>query len=565
MLGYKTSSLAFLLYKLPTERKYTKFEIAKKSGGTRVIHAPIDRIKTLQRRLANILYACRVEIEREGQQRKPLSHGFRKSLSIITNAQPHKNRRYVLNLDIQDFFPSFNFGRVRGFFIKNRDFALKEKIATIIAQIACHDNALPQGSPCSPVIADMIAHLLDVRLAQLAKLHGATYSRYADDLTFSTNKKDFPPALGACEDAAGFEWVLGDDLVQTINDAGFAINPSKTRMQCRTGRQLVTGLTVNKKVNIRPEYYRVARAMCNSLFQTGVYHRGTPSALAAETSEDVAPAGEEAPTLNQLHGILSHIHYVKDSVDIRHPLDKKKNAQEKKNNPTAARKLYAKFLFYRYFVNLEQPIILCEGKTDNVYLRYAIRMLGDFHPILGSWSGEIFDINISFFNYSNRAHDVLGLGGGASDLKHFLRKYRPTLEKFNHRPLNYPVIVLIDNDDGAKQIFSVIKNTYNSAITLKSSELFFHVTNNLYLVKTPELGETGVSYIEKFFDSALTDMKLDGKKFNPDKKHGAEDEYGKVVFAEKVVRPNAHKIDFSKFAQILQRIVAVIDHYKPPA
>ena len=70
---------------------------------------------------------------------------------------------------MQEFFPSFNFGRVRGFFIRNRDFALKKNIATIIAQIACHDNALPQGSPCSPVIADMIAHLLDVRLAQLAK------------------------------------------------------------------------------------------------------------------------------------------------------------------------------------------------------------------------------------------------------------------------------------------------------------------------------------------------------------------------------------------------------------
>ena len=79
-----------------------------------------------------------------------MSHGFRRHYSIITNARRHKRRRYVLNLDLQDFFPSFSFGRVRGFFIHNNSFKLNEKVATIIAQIACHENVLPQGSPCSP-------------------------------------------------------------------------------------------------------------------------------------------------------------------------------------------------------------------------------------------------------------------------------------------------------------------------------------------------------------------------------------------------------------------------------
>jgi RNA-directed DNA polymerase len=79
---------------------------------------------------------------------------------------------------------SFNFGRVRGFFISNNDFKLSPKVSTLIAQIACHQNELPQGSPCSPVITNLITHILDVRLTQQAKKYGCKYSRYVDDITF---------------------------------------------------------------------------------------------------------------------------------------------------------------------------------------------------------------------------------------------------------------------------------------------------------------------------------------------------------------------------------------------
>src|SRR5690606_37911686 len=99
------------------------------------------------------------------------------------------------NIDIQDFFGSINFGRVWRYFEKQRDFALFPAIARTIAQIACHNKALPQGSPCSPVISNLIAHILDVRMAQLAARTGCRYSRYADDLTFSSNQHDFPAAI----------------------------------------------------------------------------------------------------------------------------------------------------------------------------------------------------------------------------------------------------------------------------------------------------------------------------------------------------------------------------------
>ena len=120
MLGFTPSGLSYVLYKFPPDKKYKKFSIPKKTGGTREINAPEKQLMSLQKRLANVLYLCRAEIER-ANPRHPISHGFRKKLSIITNAKPHRGRRFVLNVDIEDFFPSFNFGRVRGFFIKNNE------------------------------------------------------------------------------------------------------------------------------------------------------------------------------------------------------------------------------------------------------------------------------------------------------------------------------------------------------------------------------------------------------------------------------------------------------------
>ena len=96
----------------------------------------------------------------------------------------------------RNFFPSINFGRVRGFFLKDKHFSLQPPVATVLAQIACFENELPQGSPCSPVISNLIGHVLDGRLARFAKTHKCTYSRYADDITFSTSRKDFPPEIG---------------------------------------------------------------------------------------------------------------------------------------------------------------------------------------------------------------------------------------------------------------------------------------------------------------------------------------------------------------------------------
>ena len=273
LLDFRPKALSYILYKKPEAQKYTTFQIPKRNGGQRTIKAPIPALKLVQQRLSDYLQDCVEEININKNRKDRAAHGFKRKRSIITNARQHRHRRYVFNIDLEDFFPSIHFGRVRGFLIKNRDFELHEDVATVIAQIACHENSLPQGSPCSPVISNLVAHLLDMRLVSLASAAGCTYSRYADDLTFSTNKKDFPADIAVPSGAEGEShlWVPGMELQNVIERTGFRIHAAKTHLMYRTSRQNVTGLVVNDKVNVRCEYRHNVRAMVHRLVRTGEF------------------------------------------------------------------------------------------------------------------------------------------------------------------------------------------------------------------------------------------------------------------------------------------------------
>jgi RNA-directed DNA polymerase len=463
LLGFVPHGLSFVLYKIPEALKYTSFEIPKRNGGKRQIKAPEPRLALLQRRLANLLYACLDELKQGSPPaRRSLAHGFEKKRSIISNANLHKRRRYVLNLDLEDFFPSINFGRVRGFFLKDKHFQLQPKVATILAQIACHENGLPQGSPCSPVVSNLVGHLLDSRLARFAKIHKCTYSRYVDDLTFSTSRKEFPPQLANPVAGSEAEWQLGAELRGKIEHSGFQINDTKTRMQFRASRQVTTGLMVNEKVNIRQEYWRAARQMAHELFTKGTYYRKVPAALAGGSAGD-PPVGQELTGLATVEGILAHIHRVKEHTDRR-------KDSEKRKEPTAARRLYRDFLFYKSFVALDRPVIVPEGKTDSIYLRCAIRRLTGFHPKLGKISGGKFESKIRLMNYSATVHDVLELGRGASQLEPFVKNFQKTVGRFRHAPLSHPVIILVDNDEGGKSLFGFAKSKTGINISYNSPE-----------------------------------------------------------------------------------------------
>ncbi|MBC9031828.1 RNA-directed DNA polymerase [Sphingomonas sp. JC676] len=355
LLGFQPKPFAWVIYKQPA--KYSVFEIPKSRGGMRVIKAPEPKLKAVQARLAELLQDCIADINEARSQTEKLSHGFRRGHSIITNAYQHRSRRFVFNVDLADFFGTINFGRVRGFLMTNKHFALHERAATVLAHIVCDDNSLPQGAPTSPVVSNLIAHILDVRLAKLSRRFGLYYTRYADDLTFSTNSRTFAPEIAINDGAGG--WAAGPALIKAIQRSGFALNPKKTRMQLRQSRQDVTGLVVNEKVNIRSEYYRDARAKCDRLFKTGKYQ--TKHLL---RKEDGTFAIEELDgTLDQLEGTLSFIDSVK-----RH-----KQTIGRDHKRSGAERLYRSFLLYHHFYASQMPVILCEGKTDNIYVRCAVQ------------------------------------------------------------------------------------------------------------------------------------------------------------------------------------------------
>lgn len=191
-------------------------------------------------------------------------HGFTAHRSVATNAQAHERQSWVLNIDLEDFFPSINFGRVRGLLMA-RPYGLPANIATIIAQLCCRDRVLPQGAPTSPVVSNMICAKLDSQLNVLARRYKCVYTRYADDITFSRSSDTFPKALAARDMSASPPvTALGPVLQAVIEANGFRVNPLKVRLQSQHERQEVTGLTTNERVNVRRNYVRRIRAMLHN-------------------------------------------------------------------------------------------------------------------------------------------------------------------------------------------------------------------------------------------------------------------------------------------------------------
>ena len=114
ILGFTPKGVSYILYKKDAAKKYRTFEIPKKSGGTRTIQAPEKHLSLLQGRLAILLYACIDERKRKNQKFWFASHGFHKGRTIVSNADVHRRRSFVFNIDLDDFFGAINFGRDRG-------------------------------------------------------------------------------------------------------------------------------------------------------------------------------------------------------------------------------------------------------------------------------------------------------------------------------------------------------------------------------------------------------------------------------------------------------------------
>lgn len=262
LLEVKHSVLMFHVFKFPPAKKYTVFRVPKKSGGGREIRAPVSEIKIIQQKLnlaLRVIFRPRLCV-----------HGFRLHKSIVSNAREHTNRKYVLNVDLKDFFPSINFARVLGMF-QSYPYRFDKGVATVLARICCDEFEFPQGAPTSPIISNMICARMDSELKRLAQILKCWYSRYGDDLTFSTSREPFPHEL-AFETSTGtmVGVKVGGRLESLINSNGFSINYKKVRLQKWTQRQEVTGLIVNSRPNVDRAYRRQIRAMLHAWEKYGL-------------------------------------------------------------------------------------------------------------------------------------------------------------------------------------------------------------------------------------------------------------------------------------------------------
>lgn len=266
-MGVPLAELRFLSFERALTRvsHYQRFLLPKKTGGHRLISAPMPRLKRAQYWILDNILA-KVPLHEA-------AHGFVPGRSILTNASPHVGRDVVINLDLKEFFPSLSWRRVMG---KFRALGYPENVATLLALICSEPDVdemeldgerlylrkgprrLPQGAPTSPALTNLICLRLDKRLTGLAATLGFTYTRYADDLTFS--------ASGEAASKVG-------TLLKAVNDIvaaeGFTVHPDKTRIMRKHRRQEVTGLIVNDRVSVPRDTLRRFRALLHQIEKTG--------------------------------------------------------------------------------------------------------------------------------------------------------------------------------------------------------------------------------------------------------------------------------------------------------
>ena len=253
LVGLKPAQLAALMRPgTGAGSGYVEFEVPKRSGGARRISAPRAQLKQVQRAILEKLLAR--------MPAHPAAHGFVKGRSTMSNAEPHTGSTVVVRVDLEDFFPTVHYRRVVGLFQAH---GYGFEVASLLAGLTTHrpklpdgtvvwPGVLPQGAPTSPAIANLVCRRMDARLTALAKKAGGTYTRYADDLSFSF--KTPPERMGR------FLWWVNAILQQE----GFSENAPKRRVMRKGLRQRVTGLTVNQQVSIpRAERRRFKAILAN--------------------------------------------------------------------------------------------------------------------------------------------------------------------------------------------------------------------------------------------------------------------------------------------------------------
>jgi len=306
LLEIPESYLRRILYARREPHNYREFSIRKRRGGIRKISVPPTDLRILQAKL-NHVFQLVYRKKREAQ-------GFVRGRGILSNAALHVGKRWVLNVDLADFFPSINFGRVRGMLMAP-PYSVGRAAATVLSQICCSAEGLPQGAPSSPMLSNMVCGRLDGELGALARRHHATVSRYADDISFSLRQHDFPAELAyAPLGWIGSNVVIGSALQHVIESNGFTLNPEKSRLQLAYCRQEVTGIGVNVFPNVSRSLVREARAMLHAWDKFGELAAEREFLRRFDTQN--RRAGSATPSFRRvLKGKLDYIQMVRGRSD----------------------------------------------------------------------------------------------------------------------------------------------------------------------------------------------------------------------------------------------------------
>jgi RNA-directed DNA polymerase len=277
-------------------RMYQKFEVSKGKGKKRVISAPDHRLKMMQTKIASSLAAI--------YRPRNSVHGFVEGRSVKTNATAHLRSKFVMNLDIEGFFTAITEQRVSGLISA---LGIDGRVSEIVARICCNEGVLPQGAPSSPVISNMICFRMDKELQRIAKESRCIYTRYADDVTFSSYQPltllfegPPPPAGNFTPD------LLKDRLLAAFRSNGFAINPQKVHYGDKHSRRTVTGLKINEMVNVDRKFVRNTRAALFVAEKQGV-------TAAQKILKD--KYGREAGIASHLRGRISWVGHIKGPSD----------------------------------------------------------------------------------------------------------------------------------------------------------------------------------------------------------------------------------------------------------
>lgn len=403
ILKTKTSKIAFYAHYLPDKKKYKTHTISKRGGGDRLIDAPNKNLKLIQKSIACLL--------NEQYKARACVFAYIENRGIVEHGEVHVNQRWLLRIDIKDFFHSITTARLTGLLIAP-PFCIAPNVARTVSLLCTKDGRLPQGSPASPVISNIICRGLDYKLKSIAAKNKCYYTRYADDIFLSNNGAIFPSALAHKDDTDNV--FLGPELSEIITSAGFTINENKTFLRSKGERQIVTGLVVNKKVNVPKEFIRSIKSALHSWRKFGF--EAAQTYWREKVDKRNRWLGEEADYKLSLRGQINHVGFVKGYSDPVYL--------------SLARKLSeidSSFSFDEAALTnsiAEEIHVFCEGETDLLHLDHAFQKLKNEYPTL----------NLTF-KLPNT-----GKGDGSSVLKNFCNSVRTI-------PQKHLTICLFDRDE----------------------------------------------------------------------------------------------------------------------